>query len=112
MEGRCWADRRRGFCELGARHPSFLDGLPEGGWAFSTEAQGRGIATEAVNAALAWMDEQFGAKTTTCIIGPENAASIRVAQKAGYHEHCRSAFKGSQVIQYRRHQALGGSEDA
>ncbi len=89
-----------------------LDGLPEGGWVFSTEAHGRGIATEAVNAALAWMDEKFGAKTTTCIIGPENAASIRVAQKAGYHEHCRSAYKGSQVIQYRRHQALGGSEDA
>ena len=89
-----------------------LDGLPEGGWVFSTETHGRGIATEAVNAALAWMDEKFGAKTTACIINPENAASIRVAQKAGYQEHCRSAFKGSQVIQFRRKQALGGAGDA
>jgi RimJ/RimL family protein N-acetyltransferase len=79
-----------------------LDGLPEGGWVLSTEAHGRGLATEAVNAALAWMDATFGTQTTACIIGPENAASIRVAQKAGYQEHCRSEFKGSQVIQFRR----------
>lgn len=79
-----------------------LDGLPEGGWVLSTEAHGRGLATEAVNAALAWMDDTFGAQTTACIIGPENAASIRVAQKAGYKEHCRSDFKGSQVIQFQR----------
>ena len=88
-----------------------LDGLPEGGWVLSTEAHGRGLATEAVNAALAWMDATFGAQTTACIIGPENAASIRVAQKAGYQEHCRSEFKGSEVIQFRRKQALGGSGD-
>jgi RimJ/RimL family protein N-acetyltransferase len=86
-----------------------LDGRPEGGWVFSTEAHGRGIATEAVNAALAWMDEKFGAKSTACIIGPGNAASIRVAQKAGYEEYCRSEFKGSQVIQFRRQGAGGGS---
>jgi RimJ/RimL family protein N-acetyltransferase len=89
-----------------------LDGLPEGGWVFSTEVHGRGIATEAVNAALAWMDEKFGAKTTACIISPENAASIRLAQKAGYREHCRSEFKGSEVIQFRRKGAHAGSSHA
>jgi len=89
-----------------------LEGLPEGGWVFSTEAHGRGMATEAVNAALAWMDEKFGAKTTACIIGPGNAASIRVAQKVGYQEYCRSEFKGSQVIQFRRQGACRGSGDA
>ncbi len=85
-----------------------LDGLPEGGWVLSTEAHGRGVATEAVNAALAWMDEHFGATTTACIIGPDNAASIRVSQKVGYREYCRSDFKGSQVIQFRRKGAIGG----
>ena len=89
-----------------------LDGLPEGGWVFATEVHGRGIATEAVNAALAWMDEHFGGKTTACIIAPENAASIRLSQKAGYREYCRSDFKGSQVIQFRRNGARGGSGDA
>lgn len=79
-----------------------LEGLPEGGWVFSREAHGRGIATEAVEAALAWMDGHLGAKSTACIIGPENAASIRVAEKVGYREFARSEFKGSQVIQFRR----------
>jgi RimJ/RimL family protein N-acetyltransferase len=55
------------------------------------------------------MDEKFGAKTTACIIGPENAASIRLAQRAGYREYCRSAFKGSQVIQFRRNGVLAES---
>ena len=79
-----------------------LDGLPEGGWVFSTQAHGRGLATEAVNAALSWMDDTFGAQTTACIIDQGNTASIRVAQKTGYQEHCRSEFKGSEVIQFRR----------
>ncbi len=89
-----------------------LDGLPEAGWVFSTEAHGRGIATEAVNAALTWMDEHFDAKPTVCIIGPENAASIRVAQKAGFREHCRSVFRGSEVIQLRRKVARVASGSA
>jgi RimJ/RimL family protein N-acetyltransferase len=89
-----------------------LDGLPEGGWVFSSDAHGRGIATEAVNAALAWMDEKFGVKTTACIIGLDNASSIRLAQKAGYREYGRSAFKGSQVIQFRRKGPHGGAGDA
>ncbi|MEZ5645603.1 MAG: GNAT family protein [Burkholderiaceae bacterium] len=112
MERRCSAYRRRRLCELGRDISPSLDGLPEGGWVFSTEVHGRGIATEAVNAALAWMDEHFGAKTTACIIRPENAASIRVAHRAGYREHCRSEFRGSQMIQFRRNGARGASGDA
>lgn len=79
-----------------------LDGMPESGWAFAPEAHGQGIATEAVTAALAWGDKHFGAKTTTCIIGPDNFASIRVAEKCGYREFCRGDFKGSPTIQFRR----------
>ena len=89
-----------------------LDGLPEAGWVFSTEAHGRGIATEAVNAALTWMHEHVDVKPTVCIIGPENAASIRLAQKVGYQEHCRSVFRGSEVIQFRRKGALDASGGA
>ena len=112
-----WKDGARligdvGFANWSRDISPSLDGLPEGGWVFSTEAHGRGIATEALNAALAWIDEKFGAKTTACIIGSENLASIRVAQKAGYQEFCRSEFKGSPVIQYRRNKAPVGSGEA
>lgn len=79
-----------------------IDGMPEAGWAFSPQAHGRGIATEAVQAALGWMDARFGRQTTTCLIGVDNAASIRVAHKNGYREFTRADLRGSPVIQLRR----------
>jgi RimJ/RimL family protein N-acetyltransferase len=79
-----------------------LDGMPESGWAFAPGAHGKGIATEAVKAAVAWGDTHFGGKTTTCIIGPGNVASIRVAEKCGYREFVRTDFKGEPTIQFRR----------
>lgn len=79
-----------------------LDGLPEGGWVFATEAHGRGIAAEAVAAALQWIGGPYGAPQTTCIINPGNTASIRLAEKLGYREFVRSPFKGAEVIQFRR----------
>ncbi len=80
-----------------------LTGMPEGGWVFSSGAHGRGVASEAVQAALGWMDKQFGGQTTTCIVGVENIASIRVAEKCGFREFTRGEFKGSAVVQFRRY---------
>ena len=79
-----------------------LEGMPESGWVLAPEAHGRGIATEAVRAALAWGDKHFVGKATTCIIASDNAASIRVAEKCGYREYCRTDFKGSPTVQFRR----------
>ena len=79
-----------------------LDGMPEGGWVFSPGAHGRGVASEAVQAAVGWIDKHFGGQLTTCIVSVENIASIRVAEKNGYREFARAEFKGSQVIQFRR----------
>ena len=79
-----------------------LEGIPEGGWVFTTASHGSGLATEAVQAAVGWIDKHFAGKKTACIIGTENIASIRVAERAGYHEFARTDFRGSQVIQFRR----------
>ena len=79
-----------------------LEGMPEAGWVFAPQVHGRGVATEAVKAFVAWGDRHFQGKTTTCIIAPENTASIGVAEKCGYREFCRGDFKGSPTIQYRR----------
>lgn len=94
-----------GFADWHREITPALDGMPEGGWVFSPRVHGSGIATEAIRAALGWMDRRQGAGTTSCIIAPENAASIRVAEKCGYREFARSEFKGSPVIQFRRGQA-------
>jgi RimJ/RimL family protein N-acetyltransferase len=91
-----------GFANWQRQITPSLDGMPEGGWVFSSTTHGRGIATEAVQAALAWAESQFDGKTTTCIIGVDNVASIRVAEKSGYREFARAEFKGTEVIQFRR----------
>ena len=79
-----------------------LDGMPEGGWVFAPVAHGRGLASEAVKAVVAWGDRHFGGKTTACIISPDNTGSIRVAEKCGYREFARTEFKGSPIVQFRR----------
>ena len=81
--------------------PSFA-GAPEIGWALASWAHGVGFATEAVGAAVAWGDGHFGAVRTVCLIGPDNVASIRVAEKCGYLEFERAAYKGQPTILFRR----------
>ena len=78
-------------------------GAPEIGWALSPPAHGKGYATEAVRAAIAWAAEHFGPKVrTVCMIHPENAASIRVAQKVGFREYARTTYKGAATILFER----------
>ncbi len=61
-----------------------LDGMPEVGWALAADAHGRGYASEALAAVLAWGDAHFGAHRAACIIDSANAPSIRLATKAGF----------------------------
>ena len=79
-----------------------LDGMPEIGWALSPRAHGKGYATEAVNAAIAWGDRHFGKIRTACIIAPENRASVRVAEKAGFHRLHETTYHGSPTIIFAR----------
>ncbi len=75
--------------------------VPEIGWALMPWAQGKGLATEGVMAAVCWSDATLKGPLT-CIISPENPPSIRVAEKCGFREHTRTHFKGDPTIIYRR----------
>jgi RimJ/RimL family protein N-acetyltransferase len=66
---------------------------PEAGWAFLPRVHGRGYATEALGAALAWGDRHFAAPQTVCLIHPENAPSFRTAEKCGFRESHRTMYK-------------------
>ncbi len=57
---------------------------PECGWVLAPHAQGRGYATEAVTAALAWRDQYLPGSRTVCMISETNLASLRVADKCGF----------------------------
>jgi len=80
-----------------------LKGIPELGWVLATRVHGKGYATEAVRAALAWGDENIkraesALGRTACIIHPEHARSIRVAEKCGFKEVLRTTYKGEPTI--------------
>lgn len=61
-----------------------LEGVPEAGWVLGPDAWGRGIATEAMQAVVAWADAHVDAPSLRCIIDPGNAPSIKVAEKLGF----------------------------
>ncbi len=60
-----------------------LEGFPEAGWAFAPQSWGRGVASEAVGAIVAWADANDIAETR-CMIDDANHASVRVATRNGY----------------------------
>ena len=79
-----------------------LAGRPEAGWVLRPSTHGRGYATEAVRAIVAWGEEHFRGARTVCLIAPENAPSIRVAEKVGYVEETRTTYHGEPVIIFAR----------
>ena len=84
-----------------AMEPSLQD-VPELGWVIAPHAQGRGYATEAALAAVAWGERRFGGAKTACLIHPENTASIRVASKVGYREVQATTYKGHPIVLFER----------
>lgn len=79
-----------------------IKGEPEIGWAFAASAHGKGYATEAAKAAIEWGDAFFGPVRMSCIISAGNAPSVRVAEKCGFKETCRTTYYGEGVILMHR----------
>lgn len=80
---------------------------PEAGWVLAAEAHGRGFATEAVAAALAWADAQsthprLAAGRTVCMIAPDNTASLRVAEKCGFAPAASATYGGQAALVLER----------
>jgi RimJ/RimL family protein N-acetyltransferase len=92
-----------GFADHKRISGSELKHLPEIGWALAPAAHGRSYASEAVSAITSWGDANLASDSTTCIIHPENAASIRIAEKLGYREFQRIEYKGDPTIVFIRH---------
>jgi len=58
-------------------------------------AKGELIAVDAATGKEAWR----------CIISPDNAASLRVAARLGYHEIGRADFKGEPILVFEQRAA-------
>lgn len=78
------------------------DIAPEAGWVIAPAAQGKGYATEAMRAVLAWADDHLPGARTYCMLDPKNAASVRVAEKCGYRPFAKVTYKTWSSELYRR----------
>jgi RimJ/RimL family protein N-acetyltransferase len=91
-----------GFADFKRGMAPPIEGIPEMGWLFAAEAAGRGYATEAALAALAWADAALAAREIAAIVGEANAASIRVAEKCGF-DLCEPArYRDEPILLFRR----------
>lgn len=95
-----------GFADFKRDIATSMQNVPELGWALAPRFHGKGYATEAVRAALAWGDAHFQAARTVCLISSDNTASIRVAEKCGYREFERTLFDGTRTLFFEREKSV------
>jgi RimJ/RimL family protein N-acetyltransferase len=91
-----------GFHDVCREIEPSIFGIPEAGWVLAPWAQGRGYASEALAAALGWLDDQGGHAASVCLIAPDNAASIRLASRHGYGQTTVVLLEGEETLLLRR----------
>ncbi|UYZ60883.1 GNAT family N-acetyltransferase [Hymenobacter latericus] len=79
-----------------------IKGTPEAGWVLSPRVHRRGYASQALEAALAWADTNFPTNRITCIIDPDNEASLRLAGKFGFREFARTTYHEEPIVLLER----------
>ena len=72
----------------------------EVGWRLDRAFWGRGLATEAAGASVAYGFETLGLERIISIIQSENHASRRVAEKAGLSPRGETRWRGTPVVWY------------
>ena len=91
-----------GFADWKREVAPSVEGLPELGWIIKPSAQGQGLATETVMAALDWADRHIDAKETVALISPGHATSARIARKVGFGDPETGLFGTEPIHIYRR----------
>ncbi|HZZ64506.1 MAG TPA: GNAT family N-acetyltransferase [Candidatus Baltobacteraceae bacterium] len=96
-----------GFADYHRTIEPSLDGIPELGWVLPVNMHGKGYATEAVRACVAWADANLpAASATACIISPENLPSIRVAEKCGFTLAHHTTYNGQPIQLFMRQRSV------
>jgi RimJ/RimL family protein N-acetyltransferase len=99
-----------GFHDLQRGLTPTLDGTMETGWGLAPSFHGRGLAEEAIRAALAWADENGTRDRLTALIDPANAASLKLARKAGFVEVAQTTYHGAPIILLERSRRWSAGE--
>jgi RimJ/RimL family protein N-acetyltransferase len=72
----------------------------EVGWLVAKEHWGKGYAPEAARASAEWAQEQLGTTHIVSVIHPDNARSIRVAEKLGERLEGEFSYAGFDLLVY------------
>jgi RimJ/RimL family protein N-acetyltransferase len=91
-----------GFADWQRQLVPSLKGYPEVGWVLAPAVHGKGYASEAAQAVLAWGDAYLAQKRTVCIISPDNVPSLRLAAKFGYQEVAHTLYKEQPIVVLER----------
>ena len=91
-----------GFQEMRREMLPGIEDTLEAGWGLLPDSHGRGYASEALRAMLSWAEANHGGMPVTCIIDPDNAASIRLAGRHGFREFARSTYQGTEILIFRK----------
>ena len=75
---------------------------PEAAWVIAPDLHGQGLASEALQTALAWVDANIPAPQTWCMINPENLISRKVAARFGYSPAQDGEYKGKPMLTFLR----------
>jgi RimJ/RimL family protein N-acetyltransferase len=91
-----------GFFDMQRDMTPSLIGLPEMGWIFDTSVHGQGIAREACEAALEWIEAHHGPCEVPAIISMDNTASMKLAEKLGFVREADGVYKDEPIAVFRR----------
>ena len=99
-------DRFIGFAGL-----KFLEDVGEVdvGYRFFKEYWGRGLATEVCRALVAYGFETLRLPRILGLVHPDNAASIRVLEKTGFHFEKVAPYRGTDAVWYALDRPPSGS---
>jgi RimJ/RimL family protein N-acetyltransferase len=98
--GRCVGEV--GFANFRRALDPPLGDAPEMGWVLAPWAQGQGLAREAVEAGLAWGEAKWGPVRTVCMISPENAPSLKLADRVGFREFAQTTYHDAPTVLLER----------
>jgi RimJ/RimL family protein N-acetyltransferase len=87
-----------GYAEFQRDIEPSLRGMLECGWVLARAVHGRGYASEALAAIEEWRHTHLPERRAVCIIAPDNAASLRVAEKAGFRRWCETTYHGDATL--------------
>lgn len=75
-----------------------FDDLPEAGWVLRADRTGQGFAREAMTAVLAWFERAHGRQRIVCMISPDNAPSLALADRLGFTAMREAALPDGETV--------------